>query len=341
MMAVCCCMAFSAGACSSDDNTGNEVIIDPPTRNFYTGADVSWVTEMEASGRKFYDANGKERDALTILHDMGTTAVRLRVWVSPADGWNGKEDVLKKALRAKNLGMPVMVDFHYSDTWADPGAQTIPAAWTNYSLAELRQAVVDHTKDVLKALKEKGVDVPWVQVGNETRVGMLWPLGKVENNNFKNFAGLVNAGYDAVKSVYAGAKVIVHVDKGNEIGGFTWLFDGLKAAGAKWDMIGMSLYPDDSSWQQQAEDCIKNMRTLSEKYNCNIILSEAGMSWDSPNADALMTYLVQNAAKITRCEGVFYWEPECYGGWKDYTKGAFDNSGKPTQALRVYSKALR
>ena len=170
-------------------------------------------------------------------------AIRLRVWVNPSDGWCGKEDVLMKAWRAHNLGFRLMIDFHYSDVWADPANQTKPAAWSNYTLDELKTAVADHTKDVLSALKEKGIDVEWVQVGNETRTGMLWPEGQATSGNFKNFADLTVSGYDAVKSVYPNAKVIIHLDGGDNNSNYTWMFDGLKQNGGKWDVIGMSLYP--------------------------------------------------------------------------------------------------
>ena len=135
----------------------------------------------------------------------------------------------------------------------------------------MKQAVADHTKDVLTALKDKGVtNVEWVQVGNETRDGMLWNdaegddakavTGRV-SENAANFAAYVNAGYDAVKAVYPQAKVIVHVDEGNNLGRYTWLFGELKKNGGKWDVIGMSLYPEDNNWQDLTTNCLNNIKT--------------------------------------------------------------------------------
>ena len=139
---------------------------------FAKGADVSWLTEMEHDGVKFYNQNGKAEECMWLLRDLGTNAIRLRVWVNPEGGWCGKDDVIAKASRAQALGYRLMIDFHYSDTWADPGNQKIPAAWKNYDFEQMKQAVANHTKDVLSALKKNGVtNVEWVQVGNETQIG--------------------------------------------------------------------------------------------------------------------------------------------------------------------------
>ena len=205
---------------------------------FAKGADVSWITEMEQNGKKFYNANGKATECMALLRDLGMNSIRLRVWVNPEGGWCGKDDVIAKAWRAQQLGFRLMIDFHYSDTWADPGNQKVPAAWQGYTAEQMKQAVADHTKDVLKALKDRGVtNVEWVQVGNETRDGMLFNsdeavTGQV-SKNAANFAAYVNAGYDAVKAVYPQAKVIVHVDEGNNLGRYTWLFGELKKKGVR------------------------------------------------------------------------------------------------------------
>ena len=145
---------FSLSACSDDEN--NTTPQSKPTYDmtgFAKGADVSWLTEMEKAGSKFYNASGAEQDCMTLLRDLGVNSIRLRVWVDPQDGWCNKQDVLAKAWRAKNLGQRIMIDFHYSDTWADPGKQGVPAAWKNYDFSQMKQAVADHTKDVLNALK--------------------------------------------------------------------------------------------------------------------------------------------------------------------------------------------
>jgi len=249
------------------------------------------------------------------------------------------------------LGYRIMIDFHYSDTWADPAHQTTPAAWQGYTAEQMKKAVADHTTDVLSALKAKGVEnIEWVQVGNETRDGMLWNsdnavTGQV-SKNAANFAAYVNAGYDAVKAIYPKAKVIVHIDEGNNLGRYTWIFDELKNHGGKWDVIGMSLYPEDNNWQTLTDNCLSNISTLSSKYNCDVIISEIGMWWGSDQAAPMMKKMVDGCKSIPTCEGIFYWEPEVYNnwkpanytalGWEAYTKGAFDNSGKPTAVFDAY-----
>lgn len=329
---------FTFASCSKDNDTIPQTEPTYDMTGFAKGADVSWLTQMETSGKKFYNAKGTEQDCMALLRDLGVNSIRLRVWVDPSDGWCNKKDVLLKAWRAKNLGQRIMVDFHYSDSWADPGQQNIPAAWNEYKddLEKMKTAVADHTKDVLKYLKDNGIDVEWIQIGNETRVGMLWPLGLVSNNKFDNYAALNNAGYDAAKSVYPEAQCIIHIDKGNEIGAFTWMFDGLKAAGAKWDVIGMSLYPEDDNWQKATDDCLANISTLASRYNTKVMICEIGMPWDSDNADVMMKKMVDGCKAKTECLGIFYWEPECYGGWNGYNKGAFDSNGKPTAVLDAF-----
>ena len=338
--------SITGTSCSNDDAVTPEQEKKYDMTGFAKGADVSWLTELESNGTLFYDANGKPQECMALLRDLGMNSIRLRVWVNPDGGWCGKDDVVAKAWRAHKLGMRLMIDFHYSDTWADPGKQYVPAAWKDYTFEQMKQAVADHTRDVLTALKERNIDVEWVQVGNETSDGMLWNdadgadalavTGRA-SKNMANFAAYVNAGYDAVKAVYPDAKVIVHLDKGNKLSQYTWMFDGLKQHGAKWDVIGMSLYPDwitDQTWQQVSDDCLANMQTLSTKYGCNVILSEIGMVWNSENAAPFLKKMVDGCKALSICEGVFYWEPETYGNLNGYDKGAFEDSGKPTVALQ-------
>ena len=332
---------FSLSACSDDDNPTPQKKPTYDMTGFAKGADVSWLTEMEASGKKFYNANGSAQDCITLLRDLGVNSIRLRVWVNPAGGWCNKQDVLAKALRARSLGQRIMIDFHYSDSWADPGKQNIPASWADFkgNLTKMKAAVASHTKDVLTYLKDKGVDVEWVQIGNESNTGILWPLGYVsgsELNNIDNYVALNNAGYDAAKTVYPNAMCIIHLDKGNDLGHYTWLFDGLKSHGAKWDVIGMSLYPEDNNWQSVTGNCLNNISTLASRYNTKVMVCEIGMPWDSKNAEAMLRKMVEGCKAKTECLGIFYWEPECYGGWNGYTKGAFDSNGKPTAALNAF-----
>ena len=305
---------------------------------FAKGADVSWLTQMEAGGINFYNAAGTQTECMTLLKSLGMNSIRLRVWVNPADGWCNKQDLLVKALRAKNLGMHIMIDFHYSDSWADPSKQTKPAAWANLSFADLKDSVATHTTTVLNLLKTNGITPEWVQIGNETGNGMLWPDGNA-STNMANYAALNNAGYDAVKTVFPLAKVIVHVQNGNDNSLFRWLFDGLKNNGGKWDVIGMSLYPSIDNWSTMNTDCLANMNDMVSRYGTEVMICETGMSWNSPDvAKSYLTDLIAKTKSVSgqKGTGVFYWEPEAYVPWQGYTLGAFDNTGKPTVALDAF-----
>ena len=319
---------------------GKDPIEVPPTAPFFAkGADVSWVTQMEADSKTFYNAAGTPTECMTLLKSLGMNSIRLRVWVNPTDGWCNTQDMLAKAIRANNLGMHILIDFHYSDSWADPGKQTKPTTWANLSFADLKTAVATHTTTVLNLLKTNNITPDWVQVGNETGNGMLWPDGKA-STNMANYAELNNAGYDAVKAVFPKAKVIVHVQNGNDNGLFRWLFDGLAANGAKWDVIGMSLYPSPTNWNVMDDACLTNMTDMISRYGKEVMICEVGMSWDSPaSAFNFLTDIINKTVSIPNGKGlgVFYWEPECMTSWNNYTLGAFDNSGKPTTALNAFN----
>jgi len=321
-------------ACGSDNNSIQ--LPTPDVTAFAKGADVSWVTEMESAGKKFHSSSGEEMECLTLLKQLGVNSIRLRVWVNPSDGWCNKQDLLVKAIRAKKLGMRIMIDFHYSDVWADPGHQTKPEAWTSLDFNELKTAVSTYTKEVLNLLKDNNVLPEWVQVGNETGDGMLWEDGRA-SINMKQYVILNNAGYDAVKAVFGDAKVIVHLQGGNDNNLYRWLFDGLKKYGGKWDVIGLSLYPTVDNWQSMVTSCVSNMKDMISRYGSEVIICEVGMSWNEmETAKKFLSMLRAQSEKIKQCLGLFYWEPESYGSWKGYTLGAFDNDGKPTIAMDVF-----
>ena len=310
----------------------------PLAANYAKGADVSWVSEMEAAGIKFYNNAGTQQDLFQILKDKGINSIRLRAWVNPAAGWNNTADVVAKAQRAKNAGFRILLDLHYSDTWADPGHQAKPAAWVGQDITALKASVGTYTLSVMNALKDKGITPEWVQVGNETNNGMLWEEGKA-SVNMKNFADLVQAGYAAVKSVSSTSKVIVHVSNGYDNGLFRFIFDGLKANGANWDVIGMSLYPTSANWQTLNAQCLTNMNDMVTRYGKEVMLAEVGMPVaEATAAKAFLTDIItkNNSLAGGKGLGVFYWEPQAYNGWQGYQIGAFDATGKPTIAMDAF-----
>jgi arabinogalactan endo-1,4-beta-galactosidase len=329
---------FSSTACKKSGGSGGGGGTTPPaTISFAKGADVSWLTEMEAAGRQFYNSSGTPQDCIQILKNLGMNAIRLRVWVDPAGGWCNTDDVVAKAIRAKNLGMRIMIDFHYSDSWADPGQQNKPAAWAAHDFATLQTDVYNHTVAVLTALKANGVTPEWVQIGNETNDGFLWPTGKA-SVSMANYAALISKGYDAVKAVDNTIKVIVQLSNGYDNSLYRWNFDGLKANGGKWDIIGMSLYPTSTNWSSLNSQCLTNMNDMVNRYSTPVMICEVGMSWDQATAcNAFLTDLITKVKSLgNNGLGIFYWEPESYNNWKGYTLGAFDNSGKPTTALNAF-----
>ncbi|MBV9960940.1 MAG: glycosyl hydrolase 53 family protein [Parafilimonas sp.] len=327
------------------NNNGGDTTTNPPPDTplithtvFAKGADISWLTQMESEGYKFYNRNGVQEDLFQVLQDEGMNSIRLRAWVNPTDGWCNTADVVAKAKRAKAAGMRIMIDFHYSDWWADPAKQNKPAAWASLNFNDLKTALSNYTKHVMDTLKANGIYPEWVQVGNETNDGMLWEDGRA-STNMANFAALVSAGYDAVKSVFDTAKVIVHISNGYDNNLFRWVFDGLKNNNAKWDVIGMSLYPSSTDWQTKNAQCLSNINDMIARYKKPVMICEVGMSWtDSFACKSFLDDIILKTRSVANGNGlgVFYWEPESYNNWKGYSLGAFDNNGKPTEALDAF-----
>jgi len=321
-------------------NPGGGGVIPTADTFIFKGADVSWITQMEGAGIKFYNSSGVVTEGMALMQSLGINTIRLRAWVNPAGGWCNTTDVVAKAVRARKLGLRVMIDFHYSDTWADPAHQTTPAGWTSFDLPTLTSAIGTYTKGVLDTLKANGVVPSWVQVGNETNDGMCWPLGRA-STNMANFAALINAGYKAVKAASDTTKVIVHISNGWDNTLFRWMFDGLTANGAQYDIIGMSLYPTTATWSSYNDSCAVNMNDMVTRYHKPVMIVEVGMAVDQAAAcNAFITGLIHKVRAVSGGNGlgVFYWEPECYNNWQGYGLGAFDNSGKPTVAMNAFSQ---
>ena len=328
--------------CSKQSSPVKPNPVIPPvvtTPFFAKGADISWVTQMEAAGKKFYDSTGTQMDCFQLMKNLGFNSIRLRAWVNPSDGWCNTGDMVAKAMRAKALGLKIMVDFHYSDIWADPGHQTIPSAWTGMSITSLDSAVYGYTQTVLKTLKQNSITPTWVQVGNETDDGMLWPTGEA-TANMNNFAALVASGYNAVKSVDSTIQVIVHISNGYDNTHFRWVFDGLLANNAHWDIIGMSLYPPTTEWATYDAECLANINDMISRYGRPVMICEVGMDVNSPSiCYSFLTDIISKVKSVSNNNGlgVFYWEPECNSNWNGYSLGAFDNTGKPTIALNAFA----
>ena len=317
---------------------------DSPRGSWARGCDLSWLSEMEHDSM-FAD------DQIAVLRGDGMNAIRLRVWVNHKTGWSNLPDMLSLARRAADQGQRIMIDIHYSDFFADPAHQTIPEAWQNYDYPTMLEAVREHTLQVLNTLKEEGIRPEWVQIGNETPNGMLWPMGKVEreNGNWEQYAGLTAMGYKAAKEVFPDITVIVHVDNAYERR--DWFWQQMKAHGGMWDMIGLSHYPMMSawnggkSWQEMNQLAEENIRRLIHDWHCPVMIAEVGMFANDTLSPVVMQDFIDRITTIDSCAGIFYWEPECYGqwrpaeyiplGWNGYDMGAYTPEGKPSQTLKV------
>ncbi len=315
-------------------------------QTFWLGADISGTTELEARGWQLRNAKGEPRENTALMRELGLNAVRLRVWVNPKDGFSGKDDVVRMARRAKEWGMPVMIDFHYSDWWADPGQQNIPAAWKDMDYEQMKRALADHTRDVLTALRKAEIDVRWVQVGNETTHGFLWPMGRAEQN-MRQYAGLTDAGYQAVKQVFPKAEVIVHLDGAYDPHRYDFIFDGLQKYKARYDMIGLSVYPywdmrgkHTASWQETVEKATANINRLWQKYHKPLMVVETGAEAKKPvEGKEILAAVIDMAQNHCggHCQGVFYWAPEAE---HHYRLGAFEG-GKPTIIMDAFTETRR
>ncbi len=308
---------------------------------FANGADISWLSQMEDEGYIFKDNSGVQRNCLDILKEKGINSLRFRVWVNPSGGYCDKRNVVYMAHRADSMGFKILIDFHLSDTWADPAHQTKPAAWANDSFAQLQTDVYNHVYGILDTLKSIDAVPAWVQIGNETNNGMLWPDGKA-SANMSNFAALINSGYNAAKAVDSSIQVIVHLSNGHDDALYRWMFDGLKNNGAKWDIIGMSVYPywanwpNSLSWAVDDSLALITMKDIIARYKTKVMVCEAGYLYNQPvEANHYLLDLIEKTKSVDGL-GVFYWEPESYY-WQNYNLGAWDPITKePTIALDAF-----
>ena len=351
-LAVLCCS-------KKTEENKEEPVPDTPVSvpSFAKGADISWVSEMEHDGRTFKKQDGTDADIMDVLKDVGINAIRLRVWVDPQGGWSGKDDVVRLAGRAAKAGLALMVDFHYSDFFADPSRQDIPKAWEadKGDIARLCTHVSSHTREVLQALKDAGVKPAWVQIGNETRNGMLWPAGQLWSVNgstpggWTSFVRLYNTGYDAAKSVFPDILAMPHLNNAFQASDNAWWFGEFKKNGARFDMVALSHYPQyESDPEATQAKALSYLSAAAATLGVPVMVSEVGVKTPAGEAAAarLLSNFMDEAKKNERCAGVFYWEPEVDGKWKPalynslkwnaYQMGAFTTDGRPTSVMDAF-----
>ncbi len=347
---------------------------------FIKGADVSQLQQIEDHGGKYFDREGIEKDCLEILKEHGVNFIRLRIWNKPGlpksdpAGYNDKAHVLEMAQRVFARGFGLLLDFHYSDWWTDPGKQAMPVEWEGMDFEALNAALYGYTHDVVSSLKAQGTMPSLVQVGNEITGGMLWNAARVSDEfdtkeQWDALCALLESGLRAVKTVDPSIKTIIHIDRGGDNAGSTRFFDRIAERGVDFDVIGLSYYP---IWHGPVSDFQANARDLARRYGKEILLVETAFPYtrengdDTPNATAspytrtLPEYplSVQGQADILQAIfsamktlpgekgiGVFYWAPEFIpvkgAGWK-YGEGSewddqtlFDFKGRALWSLDV------
>jgi len=260
---------------------------------FIHGMDVSFLDEIEAAGGAFYE-DGSAADCLDILQANGVNSIRLRIWNEPPRNFCNLERTIPMARRIKEKGLHFLLDFHYSDMWADPGKQFKPKAWESLDPDGLRQAVYDYTKQVMTALSDANALPDMVQIGNEITPGMLWPTGKVDaefdtDEQWETFASLVKAGIRAAKEVHPDVNVMIHIDRGGDNGASVAFYDRFAALGVAFDTIGLSYYP---WWHGMLEDLRVNLHDLAARYGKAIVVVETAYPWTTEPASG-QSFIVQ------------------------------------------------
>lgn len=248
---------------------------------FVKGMDLSTLLELERCGAKYYD-NGEERDLLAIMKSYDVDTIRIRLWNDPwsetGESYGAGENDLKTSLeiakRVTAAGFGVLLNFHYSDFWADPGKQIKPKAWADYGVKELEQAVYDYTLESMQTFLDAGVNITMVQVGNELSNGLLWPEGKVPN--YDNIATFVNAGIRAVRKADAAIPVMIHLDNGGNNALYREWFDNFTKRGEDFEIIGLSYYP---FWHGSLQMLNDNMNDIAERYGKDLVIAEVSMGY--------------------------------------------------------------
>lgn len=291
------------------------------------GADISSLQRALDLGTKYYSENGNPTDPIQLLKDHGVNSIRLRVWVDPANGYNNKNKVVKFASIVKSKGLKLLIDFHYSDTWADPEHQVKPVAWASHSFRQLEKDVHDHTFDVCKTLGSAGATPDMVQIGNEINPGMLLPDGST--NNWHNLSTLLMQGYCAVKECSSSIDVMLHIaNAGDKTGACAW-FDNARSHDVHWDATGLSYY---SYWHGTLSSMISTVKEMKARYGKPVVIVETAYPFTllendsernvinssgqlpaefpaTPSGQADNFKAVLNAARLGNAVGVFYWEP--------------------------------
>jgi arabinogalactan endo-1,4-beta-galactosidase len=343
-----------------------------PQQLFLNGVDISSLPQVEKSGGVF-QSDGKSIEPVVYFANSGINCARIRLWNSPADGYNNLASDISLAHRIKNAGMDVLLDFHYSDTWADPSRQTKPAAWAGLDFTSLTDSVYSYTKRVVSTCKSEGCTPKYVQIGNEITCGFLWDDGKVCNSGdsaWEHFSQLLKSAIKGIKDVTTpsdSVKIILHIDRSGDLTGAQWFFDHIAAYNVPFDIIGLSYYP---WWHGNLQSLQQTVDTLALKYVKDILIVETAYPWTLAANDTttnivgstnqlLSGYNATPAGQFSFIKdvisivknipnhkgiGVFYWEPvwittnQSGSVWEN--NALFDFTGNALPAIGAFSNSL-
>lgn len=322
-------------------------------QEYAIGADVSFLAQAEQQGVSFKD-NGVVKPGLEILRNHGYNWIRLRLFHSPTDLPNNLDYTIALAKNAKKLGFRFLLDYHYADTWADPGHQPMAKAWQGKTHQELVDAVFQYTRDTIAAFRDAGVLPDMVQIGNEITVGMMWPDGKLPEN-WDHFAQLVYAGINGVDAGRGNGrrpKIMIHIDRGADVKGTKAFLDKLNSYDIPYDVIGQSYYP---WWHGSLNDLRSNLEFMAREYQKDIIVVEAAYNWqpgnyvgkpapfpESPEGQREFLDEVNRVVMETpngRGKGVFWWEPAVTGPLT--IRGFFDEQHNALPVITVFDRFSR
>lgn len=329
------------------------------------GGDVSSLVRGEQDGGVYYTASGKQRNALSILGDAGMNYARLRVWVNPVDGFDDEQQLLEGAKQAKAHHMKIFLDFHYSDTWTDPGHQSVPAAWANDSLSQLETDLYTYSAKVVHDLVAQGTAPDMVQTGNEVNGGFLWPTGLDygSDSSWSTFGALLKSAIAGVKSADPHTKIALHIANAADWGGVQWFYDNAIAQGVPFDVIALSYY---SYWHGYLDGLQTTLDDTAARYGKPIVLAETAYPWTLESGDPTAELSFSTASELETGYpatpagqeamfrdtlsivqavpnglglGAFYWEPTWTvvqgNGWDPTDPSAGD--GWENQAMFDYS----
>ncbi len=273
-------------SCSSNDDSN-----DATSNQLYKGMDLSFQSELENYDLNYKDEDGNSVELLDFVRSKGTNLVRLKLWHTPQDGQNGLEDVKTYAQKIKAHNMDFLLDFHYSDYWADPGTQTPPVAWQDMNIDQLKVAIYNYTKDVVEQLKAQNTLPDIIQIGNETDSGFLWDFGRVWgnfSNNWDNYTDLVSEAIRAVRDVDTEGKTRIMLHH-SSVENAIFFFNELEPYNIDFDIIGLSYYPQ---FQTKDLDLVASkLNELANNFDKDILMVEVAYPFTLQWNDNLTNYI--------------------------------------------------